>query len=56
MCAGVVYTQYGRPRHLCLISDERVQVRCRRKHRTFRLGKLVAAAVEARGRFKSGLS
>lgn len=37
-----------RPRHLCLISDERVQVRCRRKHRTFRLGKPVAAAVEAR--------
>lgn len=47
-CADVVYTQCGRPRHLCLISDERVQVRCRRKHRTFRLGKPVAAAVEAR--------
>lgn len=38
----------ARPRHLCLISDERVQVRCRRKHRTFRLGKPLAAAVEAR--------
>lgn len=51
MCADVpdvVYTQCGRPRHLCLISDERVQVRCRQKHRTFRLGKPVAAAVEAR--------
>ena len=38
----------ARPRHLCLISDERVQVRCRRRHRTFRLGKPAAAAMEAR--------